>query len=111
LKSALGAEILSKEDQNGNSFAAQGTVILQNSTVKILSVRRLSTTSNTYNLQVKNHPEYVANGVVVHNCSSQALSVFRDQEWISIDPEPEKNQYEEDDDDNDFSGRKNPYDS
>jgi hypothetical protein len=35
--------------------------------------------------------------------------VFRDQEWISIDPEPEKNQYEEDDDD--FSGLKNPYDS
>jgi predicted phage terminase large subunit-like protein len=48
------------------------------------------------------HDEFV-------DITSQALSVFRDQEWISIDPEPEKNQYEEDDEiDGQF---RNPYDS
>jgi len=43
------------------------------------------------------------------DCLSQSLAVFRDQEWISIDPEPEKNQYEEDDDGIDGQ-YKNPYD-
>lgn len=35
------------------------------------------------------HDEYV-------DCLSQALAVFRDQEWLSVDPEPEKDPYEDD---------------
>ncbi len=34
------------------------------------------------------HDEYV-------DCTTQALSVFRDQEWIYIDPEPKKEEYED----------------
>lgn len=35
------------------------------------------------------HDDYV-------DCLSQGLALFRDQQWLSIDPEPEKNPYEED---------------
>ena len=73
-------------------------------------VRSLGITSSTYNLQVANSHEFVANGIVVHNCDclSQGLSVFRDQEWLSVDELPEKDPYEDDDEwgTNNYS---NPY--
>jgi predicted phage terminase large subunit-like protein len=46
------------------------------------------------------HDEYV-------DCLSQALAFFRDQEWLSIDPTPERPEYEEEDWGD--SGYSNPY--
>jgi predicted phage terminase large subunit-like protein len=42
---------------------------------------------------------------------SQALAVYRDQEWISVDPEPEKDPFADEDrwDSEDSSGYSNPY--
>jgi predicted phage terminase large subunit-like protein len=47
------------------------------------------------------HDEYV-------DCFSQALAVFRDQEWVTVDPMPDKDPYE--DDERELNSYNNPYD-
>jgi hypothetical protein len=60
---------------------------------------------------VANSHEFVANGIIVHNCDtlSQALAFFRDQEWLNIDPEPVKDPFEDEDSWQDEVKYSNPY--
>ena len=48
------------------------------------------------------HDEYV-------DCLSQALAFFRDQEWVNIDPEPEKDPFADEDSWQDEVEYSNPY--
>lgn len=96
-RTALGVDQNSKEDQSDNTSVQLSTDIRPLFTTRILSVKRLNTTSLTYNLTVDRSHEFIANDIVVHNCDtfSQALAVFRDQEWLQLDAVPRKEGDEE----------------
>jgi len=50
--------------------------------IGIKSIKKVNYSGKVYNLAVEKDESYIVNKIVVHNCRSTLVPVFKGEEWI-----------------------------